>query len=63
MNVKGEVITVDTSGDMLTVTAQCRLAHEAKWRGTHVVTFVAPLHEAKSYYIGRKLELVVRVLP
>lgn len=63
MKVTGEIVTVDTSGDTLTVTAQCRLTHEAKWRSPHVVTFAAPLNTAKSYYIGRKVELVIRVKP
>jgi hypothetical protein len=59
MKAKGKIVSVDTTGESLIVKAECKFLHEAKWHGYHEVTFHAPVHEAKSYYIGRQLEICV----
>jgi hypothetical protein len=59
MKLRGEILSVESTGDGVRVNAQFRFARQAKWVGMHVVEFCAPLHEAKSYHVGRIIQIEV----
>lgn len=59
MNLRGEVIQVETHGDTLLVTMQTEADRQASWMpaGRSTVAMPASAKNGRTYYVGRVVDL------